>query len=475
MGKNKSLNQKPVSGLSQQIYINNNPITLKFMKLKNFNRLLFLAFALLLFISQSCVKEGPIGLTGANGTNGANGKDANSSCLSCHATAVMDVMQSQYKLSKHFTGTTVARNGKYCARCHTSDGFKEITGNGQFVVSNDIPNATRIDCSTCHKHSSFDFSGDTALYILRTTSPVALNYYNNAKTQDFGKIQNLCSTCHQIRGLTTPTVYKNAADSIAKKADATFKQLPFFPLDNTKDVNTAVNYQVGQSFSVHDGNQSNLFTGINGYEYPGKTYTRTWKHSDWTCISCHMNEYNATTKTGGHTLTVNEQKCLDCHKTDKIALVQAAISGKIVELRDLLVTKKIFGRVYSKTSTVPGTISYSAMPTHDYYGVLLPSSPTPGTTKYGLSLVNYNTVSPTTGLVVYASTVALAIDQSKPATSSTASVIGSADRLGRAWKYGELGAAYNYGYINSELSIGVHNPVYALQILQNSIDYLKSY
>jgi len=49
-----------------------------------------------------------------------------------------------------------------------------------------------------------------------------------------------------------------------------------------------------------------------------------------------------------------------------------------------------------------------------------------------------------------------------------------ANRIGREWKYGELGAAYNYAYINCELSKGVHNPTYALQLLQNSIDWLNA-
>ena len=101
--------KKTPSGLLSEI--NNNLITPNFMKLKNFSQLLLFTLAIL-FMAQSCVKEGPIGLTGTNGTNGAAGKDANSSCLTCHATAVMDVMQAQYKLSKHFLGTTVARNGK---------------------------------------------------------------------------------------------------------------------------------------------------------------------------------------------------------------------------------------------------------------------------------------------------------------------------------------------------------------------------
>jgi hypothetical protein len=401
-------------------------------------------------------------LTSCEGPMGPAGKDANETCLICHNTANFDAKEAEYMLSKHYYGTTAARNGKYCARCHTNEGFKEITGKpwaaGALIsVTNDVPNSSRITCQTCHKHSTFEFPDDTVSVILRTTIPVSLNYYNNSKTEDFGKIDNLCSTCHQIRGVTTPVVYKNKADSIARKADATWNQLPFFPLSNTKEA-TTVKYQIGQSFAVHDGNQSNLFTGINGYEYAGKTYTKTWKHSGFACIDCHMNEYNPDTKTGGHTMKPNEDVCLTCHQgSDKIAIVQAAIGAKITELGEALVAKKVF----KKTTNSSGVVSYSAVPSHDYYGVLFPTTKT--TTIFGLSLTTYNTVSPTTGLVVYASTVKTGTDPDY------------ATRIGREWKYGELGAAYNFGYINSELSLGVHNPTYAMQLLQNSIDYLKSY
>lgn len=433
------------------------------MKLKNILRLLFLAIVVMC-ITPSCVKEGPMGPSGADGSNGANGaagKDANTVCLTCHSTASMDAKQSEYKLSKHFLGSTSARNGKYCARCHTSEGFQEITGNGKFVVANDIPNATRISCETCHKHSSFEFTGDFAPFILRTTTPVPLNYYevstatnfhNNVKTQDFGKINNLCATCHQIRGATSI----NYTDSL--NVVKTFAQLPFFPLDNTKDVNTKVKYQVGQSFSVHDGNQSNLFSGINGYEYPGKTYTRTWKHSGNACTDCHMNEYDATTKTGGHTLIPNEEKCKACHGgVDKITPIQTAIDAKRIELGEALVAKKLFKKTVNATT---GAVSYSAVQSHDFFGKLFL---TVSSSNAYASLTSANTVSPTTGLVIYANTITRAVDKD------------FATRIGREWKYGELGAAYNYGFINSELSKGVHNPTYALQLLQNSIDYLKSY
>ncbi len=418
-----------------------------------------------LFFFTSCVKEGPMGLPGENGTNGTNGKDGKDGtavCLVCHNTATLAAKQAQYKLSKHYLGTTSTnRNTKYCARCHTNDGFQEIIGDGKFIVNNDIPSATRISCETCHKMSSFEFTGDTATYILRTTSPVPLNYYevststnffNNSKTQDFGEINNLCCTCHQIRGATSEFY----TDSLGKVQR--FEQLPFFPLDNTKDVNFPVKYQVGQSFSVHDGNQSNLFAGINGYEYPGKTYTRKWKHSDNACTDCHMNQYDPAANTGGHTLIPNKAKCAACHGgSDRITIVQTAINAKLVELGEALVAKKLF----RKTTSSSGAVSYSAVQSHDFYGTLFPTSQT--TRKFATALTSANTVSPTTGLVIYANTVTMAVDASY------------ATRIGREWKYGELGAAYNYGFISSELSFGVHNPTYAMQILQNSIDYLNSY
>ena len=399
--------------------------------------------------------EGPVGPAGEPGINGLDGKagaDANVACLTCHSTANMAVKYDQYYKSKHFTGnTSVTRNTKYCARCHTNEGFREITAAGTFVVNNDIPNATRISCGTCHKHSGFDFAVDTTTQILRTTSPVFLNYNKNLVATDFGKINNLCITCHQIRGVTS----ERYTDSLG--VVKTFNQQPFFPFSLTKDDNAPVNYQVGQSFSVHDGNQSNLFKGINGYEYNGQTYTRIWQHSTNSCTTCHMNKYDASAKVGGHTLIPNENACEDCHTTDHIGPTQAAIDAKRIELGELLVARKVF----RKSTSSSGAVSYSAVQTHDFYGRLFAT--TASTTLYATALANANTVSPTNGLVIYGNSVTIATDASW------------ATRIGRPWKYGELGAAYNYGYINSELSKGVHNPVYAMQLLQRSIDWLKAH
>lgn len=394
--------------------------------------------------------DGKDGTNGTNGTNGLNGKDANSSCLTCHTTANWTAKTAEYRLSKHFKGNTSARNTRYCAKCHTHDGFLEVTGADKYAISNDMPNAVRINCQTCHAHSAFDFT-DTLHEILRTTAPVFLNYNNNKVATDFGKTNNLCTNCHQIRGVTSV----NYTDSTG--AIKTFNQLPFFPFVAGQDDQAPVKYQVGQSFSVHDGNQSNLFAGVNGYEYAGKTYTRTWKHSSFSCTDCHMNEYDATTKTGGHTLLPNEDVCEKCHQDDRLTPVRLLIDAKRIELADLLVARKVFKKT---TNSTTGAVSYSAVQTHDFYGTLFPG--VESTTLYATALASGNTVSPTTGLVIYGSKVTMAADKD------------FATRIGREWKYGELGAAYNYAFINSELSMGVHNPKYALDLLQNSIEWIRA-
>ncbi len=382
-------------------------------------------------------------MAGVDGLNGQDGKDANASCIKCHNTINQNAKEAEYYLSKHFIGTSSARNGKYCARCHTSEGFKEIINKpwatGIFVsTTNDIPNATRISCETCHKHASFDFADDTVTQVLRTTSPVSLAYNNYSKTTDFGKINNLCNTCHQIRGVG------NANSS-----------LPFFPFDNTKAATDPIQYKQGQSFSVHDGNQSNLFNGINGYEYPGQTYTRTWKHSTFNCTDCHMNQYNPDEATGGHTLKVNltDPACMTCHDlASTTATTNILIDLKISELGNLLVARKVFNA------------GFSAVNTHDYNGLLYDGT----TTTVYTSIASNNIPSATTGLVVYGNKL----------TTGTDNATVAATRIGREWKYGELGAAYNYAYIKSEsptgTNYGVHNQTYALQLLQKSIDWLKA-
>jgi pterin-4a-carbinolamine dehydratase len=421
------------------------------------------------FILTSC--EGPMGPAGMDGLDGKDGVDANTSCLICHTTVNQDAKEAQYELSDK--GERSARSGKYCARCHSTEGFKEIVNMGTFVVSNEMLNGTKIGCEACHKHTSFNFSGDTVSQVLRTVAPVYQNWdnfnmttfaYARTNASDFGKINNLCANCHQARGTRSPLYSDPTPPTGSPTANIKFTEVPYFPIVNTNaNENTLVKFRTGTNFSIHEGaNQPDYLTSKNGYEYSGKTYTRKTTHSSYTCTDCHFNTYDATTKTGGHTMKVNlnDPGCVTCHNiASKRIITLAAIEAKLTELGDLLAARKVF----KKTTNSSGVVSYSAQPSHDFYGTLIPT--TSSTNKFAMTVSAANTVSTTTGLLLYNNNVAWAVDTD------------FANRIGREWKYGELGAAWNFMYVNTVATAAnkaVHNPTYAMELLQNSINWLKA-
>jgi hypothetical protein len=408
------------------------------------------------------------GCEGKRGPAGADGQNSTAVCLECHTAANFDKHEAQYYKSKHYYGTTVARGqgSKYCMRCHTNEGFQEVVGERTFEVRDENPSATKITCETCHKHSGFDFTGtthaDTVAFVMRNIDPVYLLYNNmthNPSTYaarttatDLGETNNLCGTCHQIRGRTAV----NYVDSTKSTSTKTFDQLPYFPFSTSViPGDTTTKYKVGTNFSVHDGNQMNILKGMNGYEYPGVSYTKTWQHSSVQCLYCHMN--TATDSSGGHTWivnTVSAPECMTCHSTatdidDKLTATETAVIALKNQLGDMLVARKMFRKSASG--------SYSAIPSHDFNGVLFPG--VSNSTKYALALVTNNTVGTTTGVLAYSSYVSYGVD-----TLYTY-------RSGRPWKYGELGAAYNFGYVSEN---GIHNPVYAKELLQASINWLTN-
>ncbi len=435
-------------------------------------------------LSGCNAQDGIQGPPGKDGTDGKDGSAALTSCVKCHTDSNFNAKTNEYNYSKHSYGNTRARGqaNRYCVRCHTNEGFQEITWNGMPWGAAEIPNATKIQCQTCHKMSGFDFPGDTVSGILRTTSPVKLNYLNQftttgwttTKTMDFAqgdsKVNNLCVTCHQIRGATSFEYTDTAAGKLVTKP---FSQMAYFPLGtviqpgdtatvakgNLKKPTDSVAYMAGRSFSVHDGNQSNLFYGINGYDFGTPITTADRHHGKDDCTTCHMNAYDSTTHTGGHSLIMNvsDKSCLACHNLkDTLELTQKNITAKVTELGDLLVARKI-----AKKGLVHGVPGYVILNTHDFYGKLYSNNPADSAVTYaGLTAVNK--VDTALGVIKYINAVTYAKDADLKF------------RIGRKWTYGELGAAYNFGYVNDEVSKGAHNDEYARKLLQASIDWLKA-
>jgi len=446
------------------------------------------------FIVTSCVKDGAMGpagedgkdgIDGIDGKDGTNGKDGSDgkdgvdgdlTCLSCHTALNMDAKETQY--AKSDKGARSARSGKYCARCHSTEGFQEIVTMGSFFVTNEMLNGTKISCAACHKHAAFDFGDDPASKIFRTTAPVYLNYQNynlttnayvKTKATDYGEANNLCANCHQIRGTTVAT-YTDPNNPVKPvTAGVKFTQQAYFPIANGSGISesTPVKYRAATNFSIHEGaNQPDYLISKGGYEYTGKVYTRITTHSSYKCIDCHFNALDAAETTGGHTMKVNlsDPNCTTCHDlTTKIPETFASITAKLIELGDLLAERKVFKKTASTSSSALNGYTYSAQPSHDFYGTLLPT--VSDTTAYALTLTSKNAPSASTGLLVYNSEVTWAVDKD------------FANRIGREWTYGELGAAFNFTYVNSVATTenkGIHNPRYAMDLLQTSIDYLKA-
>jgi hypothetical protein len=448
------------------------------MNSKSLLKISLLLLSLMVFFA-SCVKEGPMGLSGEDGKDGvagADGKDANATCLTCHLETNMKAIEAQYESSDK--GERAGRTGKYCAKCHTTEGFEETLTQGTFFVRNEMLNGTKISCTACHKHSGFDFGTDPIAKILRTTAPVYLNHDNynlttNAyvatKATDYGSVNNLCGTCHQNRATTVET-YTDPNNPVKPVTTGVkFTQQSYFPIANSGTItqNTLVKFRTGTNFSIHESSpQSDNLLSKGGYEYAGKTYTRKTSHTTSKCTDCHFNKYDATTSTGGHTLRVNlkDPACVTCHDlSTKIPQTLTTINAKLIELGDLLAAKKIFKKTSSTSASALNGFTYSAQPSHDFYGTLLPTTNSAPAT-YALTLSSKNLPSTTTGLLVYNSEVTWAADTD------------FANRIGREWTYGELGAAYNFNYVNqiaTPANRGLHNTIYALELLQSSIDYLK--
>lgn len=453
------------------------------MTYKSFLKIILFGFVCL-FIATSCVKEGPIGPAGVdgkdgtNGTDGKDGVDGDVTCLICHTSANMEAKEAQYEMSDK--GERTARTGKYCAKCHSTEGFQETVTMGTFWVNNEMLNGTKIGCAACHKHLAFDFGTDPVSKIYRTTAPVYLNYENynlttnayvKTKATNYKGSNNLCANCHQVRGTTVAT-YTDPNNPVKPVTTGVkFTQQAYFPIANVAGSiaeSNPVKFRAATNFSIHEGaNQPDYLISRGGYEYTGKTYTRNTKHSTSECTECHFNALDATGATGGHTMKVNlkDPGCTSCHDlTTKIPQTLATINSKLIELGDLLAARKVFKKTASTSASALNGFTYSAQPSHDFYGTLLPTEASAPAT-YALTLTSKNAPSPTTGLLVYNSEVTWAADTD------------FANRIGREWKYGELGAAFNFTYVNTvatPANRGIHNPIYALELLQTSIDYLKA-
>ena len=231
----------------------------------------------------------------------------------------------------------------------------------------------------------------------------------NAKQFSGGK-GNICASCHQSRSDAAAVVVETEASKVSSR------------------------------FGPHHGPQGDLFAGTGAYEYPGKTYgtsPHTTKLAD-SCVACHKSlpegRFSLSPGIGGHSFniagevheveTLNVSVCVSCHPGIKQVAGKDAFDRKALADYDrdgvLEPFQYEFEGLLSKFKNDEGTGYLQSAIVPAFYS------------KAG----GWNGV-----------------------REGTRSVV-------------QMAALYNYTFFVEDRSRGIHNPLYSIQILYDTIKSL---
>ena len=216
-----------------------------------------------------------------------------SDCMQCHDEPPHHAIGREWTSSPHDSGMIAIQNEEGghvlnapCAQCHTVAGFVDYSINGKLEQSK--YDAMPLTCAGCH--NPHDASNP---YQLRDYSAPSLA--NGFQISEGGAGQ-LCMNCHRSR----------------------------------TNVSTALKNGWTPYFGPHEGPQTDVFFGQDGYTFGDSSLTGLATHTQLTdaCVTCHMAsdtvDPNASTTLGGHTwkmagpdangdTTENTTACQSCH------------------------------------------------------------------------------------------------------------------------------------------------------------------
>ena len=408
------------------------------MKKISVKSILALTIVLAAFLASGC--KGPTGPQGESTIVNLEGFAPGIQCGTCHipendSTYFVLAREYQWNQSKHANGGDLERNGGNCAGCHTTEGFIErmrnLAAGSTSQVVTDKWQPSPPGCFACHSpHLRANFS-------LRDTTPVTITSFvvgvPNA-TLDFGR-GNLCLKCHQTRTTSTLT------------------PLP----DPSKTASTDTITIATSRWYPHYGVQGQMFMGTGGFQFQGASFTGNSAHSSNAvikakgCPTCHMAQQvysstggfptNAGTgKGGGHTMNTKYNWPDPTSPESQV----------LTSCKDVACHGSSFSSFdYKGTTTAPlnlGTRTAVRRYLDTLQSMLLDTSITKkftvGTPKPWI------VISPTDSSVTVNSTLKI-----RPASRA--------------------GAIWNFLFIEHDMSEGIHNTKYAIEILQASIAELR--
>jgi hypothetical protein len=316
-------------------------------------------------------ETGEMGVPGEPGLNGAGGEDSNMSagaltvgCLGpCHG---FEGVVAQWKGSTHYA-TFIANLGgeevaswtgpQACGNCHALDAIEQrvagkvafagaagpagvADGQLSYLVSTNskitestyagVSSVAEVHCTTCHdssaskdphltgetfKAGSFPLrvpSGPNDQAMLEKSSAVGLSDGTAAGKYTSG---NACMWCHKSRK------------------------------DVTNYVAAANNALTSTHWGPHEGPQADIYTGLGGYHFAGKSYGNS-SHQAFEngCITCHMPGIGSNQGVGDHSFAPHVSTCTTagCHANTKSFDVgggKSVMTAGIQELRVALNAK----------------------------------------------------------------------------------------------------------------------------------------
>ena len=449
--------------------------------MKTLNKCMMI-LGLLFFALQGCTHEDYTPVPGPAGENGVDGIAGTASCTTCHSAAYKEPIINAYNqsvhnlgilntttglYSKHVYGTNTTfadgslnSNRAFCSECHSQEGYIDVKKYGK-PNPRGYDNVKSINCEGCHgtTHRSLNFAVDGNDFGLRNIAAVIQKtnpaFTLNASPTGGTSSSNTCIGCHQARPDSNgyykrPVFEMNEKDASGNPVITGSGSTQFYRFWSQRKLADAVApYPAGTTFykiysnsgtQTHVSEQGDLWMGINGIDIEGTTTrlpaAKTGKHyTSASCVQCHMDKPKpGTTNTGSHTMKLSYQTCVTCHSAPEalLATFHAKFDTELTKLKSALTAQS----TYFATSTVAvgntpaGTISIKTF--DSVTGLPFPTSPGSGNTTAG---------------VWYQS------------------------RTDFPLKY--VQAYWNYKLVSGDEGRGVHNPLYSMALIQNSIEALK--
>ena len=261
--------------------------------------------------------QGPIGPAGESSVLQLEGFAANINCGDCHntdtdTTNYVWAKKYQWELSKHFYGGDFERNSTPCSGCHTTEGYV------QRMLRGNPP------------YTSTAWAGVVTTHI-DASPPGCFACHSPHSNGDFRRRTEAPVTPYSP--LTTPIATLDFGKG--NTCLSCHQPRSMSPLLPAKPAATDSLTITNNRWYPHYGVQGMMLSGQAGFEFPGYTYTGNSAHSTLPaikqegCTVCHMADAAAGSGiAGGHTMNVsytntsgvlawNTKGCLTsgCHAT----------------------------------------------------------------------------------------------------------------------------------------------------------------